>query len=395
MLIYNARIYTMAEKAENIIENGYVLVENGKIADVNSMNNLSVTPTDEDIDAQGMDLYPGFIDGHSHIGVWEDGLGFEGDDGNEETDPCTPNLRAIDMINPMDHCFVEAYESGVTTVVAGMGSANPVGGSFLAMKTFGSPRIDKRIIKSPVAIKFALGENPKSVYKDKDIAPVTRMATVAIIREQLQKAKRYQSDIDAYNRSVGTDEELDLPDYDAKCEALLPLLAKKIKAHIHCHRADDIFTAMRICKEFDIDYVIIHGTEGHLIADELLEEKCDVVLGPVLCDRSKPELKNHTIKTAGQLEQKNIRFAICTDHPVVPEQYLPLSAGMAVRGGLSYENAIKALTINPAIICGIEDRVGSIEVGKDADMVLFNGNPLEVMNTPKMVICDGVVSYKR
>lgn len=392
MIIYNAKIYTMAG---SVIENGYVVSQNGKITEIGSMADFNKQISESDIDGKNMNLYPGFVDAHSHIGVWENGLGFEGDDGNEETDPNTPNLRAIDMINPMDYCFTEAMEAGITTVISGMGSANAIGGSFLAMKTFGSPRIDKRIVKCPVAIKFALGENPKTVYSDKDLAPITRMATVAIIREQLQKTKNYKKDLDDYKKSIGTEDELDIPDFDAKSEALLPLFERKIKAHIHCHRADDIFTAIRICKEFDLEYVIIHGTEGHFIADELAEENCPVIAGPVICDRSKPEIKNHTIKSGAGLFEKNIKLAICTDHPVVPEQYLPLSAGLAVRGGLPEEEAIKAITINAAEICDISHRVGSIEVGKDADFVLVKGNPLEVMTTPELVICDGIISYRK
>ena len=237
MYIYNANVITMAEKN---YENGFILIENDKIKAVGDMSQLKdFSPSDSDIDAKGRTAYPGFVDAHTHIGAWEDGLAFEGDDGNEDTDPSTPNLRAIDMINPLDHCFEEAAQAGVTSVVCGMGSANPIGGTFLAMKTAGSKRIDKRIIKNPVAVKFALGENPKNVYKDKDTAPVTRMATAAIIREQLFKARRYLDDMIDYESSAGTDDEGDRPEYDAKCEALMPLLKHEIPAHFHAHRADD------------------------------------------------------------------------------------------------------------------------------------------------------------
>ena len=295
------------------------------------------------------------------------------------------------MINPMDRCFSEAAKAGVTAVISGMGSANAIGGTFLAMKTAGGKNIDKRVFKNPVAMKFALGENPKSVYKDKDSAPITRMATVAIIREQLYKAKRYLSDMEEYERLKGTEDEVDKPDYDAKCEALIPLLKKEIPAHFHCHRADDIFTAIRISKEFQLNYVLIHCTEGHLIADELKEENAVAVVGPVLCDRSKPELKEHTIETASALYRAGVKFAICNDHPVVPQQYLPLSAALAVRGGLSEDEAIKAITINAAEIGGIADRVGSIEKGKDADLVIYSENPLSAVAVPDMVIIDGKI----
>lgn len=386
MLIYNAKIATMAGKT---IDNGYIEIKDGKISDLGEMSALKAAISDSDYNADNSTVYPGFIDCHTHIGAFEDGLGFEGDDGNEISDPSTPNLRAIDMINPTDRCFTEAACAGVTTVVSGMGSANPIGGAFLAMKTYGARRIDKRVIKPTVSIKFALGENPKSVYKDKDTAPSTRMATAAIIREQLYKAKRYLEEINKHEETVGTDDETDLPDYDAKCEALLPLLRKEIPAHIHCHREDDIFTAVRLAKEFDINYVLIHATEGYLSAEELSELGAKLVIGPVLTDRSKPELRNLDIKAAGVLNKAGVPFAICTDHPVIPQQYLPLSAAIAVRGGLDEETALKAITITAAEIAGLSDRVGSIEVGKDADLVVFDGNPLEVTNTPKAVFVDG------
>ncbi len=385
MLIYNVKIFTAA--GENI-PRGYIRIQDNKIAEVMPMPE-SLDTSDGDINGEGLTAYPGFIDIHSHIGVWEDGLGFEGDDGNESTDPATPNLRAIDMVNPMDRCFCEAVSAGVTSVVCGMGSANPVGGSFMAIKTYGGRRLDDRVIKEPAAIKFALGENPKTVYKDRDNAPMTRMATAAIIREQLYKAKRYAEDMDAYFESIGGEDELDRPDYDAKCEALLPLLRKEIPAHIHAHRADDIFTAIRICKEFGLDYVVIHGTEGHLISSELAKEGCPVAVGPILCDRSKPELKNHTIENAAALSKAGVKIAICTDHPVVPQQYLPLSAALAVRGGLEHDEAIRAMTCYPAEIAGISDRVGSIEAGKDADILLFKGDPLDVQTLPVKIIAGG------
>ncbi len=386
MLIYNVRIVTMTDKD---IEKGYIDIKEGKIADLGEMSQLSYTPGENDINANGMTAYPGFIDCHTHIGVWEDGLGFEGDDGNEETDPATPQLRAVDMINPMDRCFTEGAMAGVTTVISGMGSANPIGGTFVAMKTAGSKRIDKRIIMDPCCVKFALGENPKTVYKDKDTAPITRMATAAIIREQLYKAKRYLEDMIEYEASLNADEDADRPEYDAKCEALIPLLKREIPAHFHCHRADDIFTAVRIAKEFNLKYVLIHATESHLIADELKEDNPDIVIGPILCDRSKPELKNHTIKTGGILNAEGLKFAICTDHPVVPEQYLSLSAALCVKGGLDYKEALKAITIYPAEIAGISHRVGTIEKGKDGDIVLFKDDPLSALSQPCMVFIEG------
>lgn len=382
MLLYNAKIVSMAQ---NDTDNGYIRVIDGKIADIDTMKNLKTTPTESDINLKGMTVYPGFIDAHTHLGVWEDGLGFEGDDGNEDTDPCAPQLRAIDMINPNDRCFTEAINAGVTCVVAGMGSANPIGGTFVAMKTFGSRCIDERIVTNPLCVKFALGENPKNVYNDKNATPVTRMAIAAIIREQLAKTKRYMEDVDAYN----ADNELSLPEYDIKCEAMIPLLRREIKAHFHCHRADDIFTAMRIAKEFGLDYVIIHATEGHDITDEMKNNDVCCIIGPVLCDRSKPELRRQEITNGAQLEKAGIEFAICTDHPCVPIQYLPLSAGICIKGGLSEQKALEAITINAASICGIANRVGTLEVGKDADIVAFSGKFYEVLSSPEFVMIDG------
>ena len=386
MLIYNARIFTVKG---DYIEKGFVKAEKGKIAAFGNMSELNEKPSEADFNAEGLTLYPAFIDAHCHLGMFENGIGFEGDDGNEETDPSTPHLRAIDAINPLDYCFTEAVRGGIGTVITGMGSANPIGGTFAAIKTYGSKMIDKRIIKEPCAMKFALGENPKTVYNDREETPMTRMATAAVIREQLYKAKRYMEDMAEYEATRGTDDEVSKPDYDIKCEAVIPLLKKEIKAHFHCHRADDIFTAIRLSKEFDLDYVLIHATDGSVIAKELGEEKASCVVGPLFCDRCKPELRNQTIETAAKLTKQGVEVAICTDHPENPIQYLPVTAGLAVRGGMSEADAIKAITINPARICGIDNRVGSIEVGKDADFVLFKGSPFDITTPPEAVFMDG------
>lgn len=387
MLIYNAKIYTMSETG--VIDNGFVLAENGKIARVGKMTELDTPPSRDDFNAFGMNVYPGFIDVHTHLGMWEDGMGFEGADGNEITDPATPQLRAIDGVNPGDYCFLEAARAGVTSVLTGVGSANPVGGEFVAMKTYGSRRIDKRIIRSSAAIKFALGENPKKCYNDRDEAPTTRLATAAVIREQLYKTRRYMQDIVDYESSLGTENEGSMPDYDMKCEALMPLLKGKVKAHFHCHRADDIFTAVRLAKEFGIDCVLIHATEGGLIADELSEDGFPCVVGPVIADRCKPELSRQTIENAARLSRAGIDVAICTDHPENPIQYLPLAAGVCIKGGLDKEAALSAITIGAAKIAGIADRVGSIEVGKDADIAVLDGEFYDVLTAAKLVLVDG------
>lgn len=394
MVIKNVRIKTMSDRD---YENGFVRF--GEI--ITEIGDMSgYIPTDEEeIDGSGKTLYPGFIDAHCHLGMWSDcySMQLEGDDGNETTDPSTPHLRAIDSINAMDRCFDDAVSAGVTCVCTGVGSANPIGGSFALIKTFGSKCVDKLIVKSPAAIKFALGENPKSSYNDRDETPVTRMATAAIIREQLQKTLRYKEDLDEYKRTKDTDDEVSKPDFDAKCEALLPLFnkEKRLKAHFHCHRADDIFTAIRIAKEFKLDYVLIHCTDGGVIADELAAESPAVVTGPLLGDRGKPELANHDITTPSILYKHGIECAICTDHPETPIQYLPLTAALAVRGGLSEDDALRAITINAARVLGAEDVIGSAEVGKNADFVMFDNDdksPLDILNQPCMVIVNGKIA---
>ena len=341
-------------------------------------------PGEEWLDLDGAHIYPGFIDAHTHLGMWEDGLTFEGDDGNEETDPITPQLRAIDALNPMDRCFREALESGVTTVITGPGSANPIGGQLAAIKTAGRC-IDKMIVKAPVAMKMALGENPKTVYHGKNQTPVTRMATAALIREQLRKAERYLDDTE---RALA-EEDFDPPEYDIKCEALLPLLRRGNSRTHPLPSADDIFTAIRIAEEFQLDYVIVHGTEGHLITEELAEKKARVLSGPILCDRSKPELRNLTPACPGKLTEAGIQTALITDHPVIPIQYLPLCAGLAVREGMDPEMALRAITIEPARICGLDDRLGSLAVGKDADFSVFRQNPLTIAAKPEKVFVGG------
>lgn len=382
MKIYNVQIKTMEKRRS--IENGWIEIENGKIIAVEE-GSPDVVGT-EDLDGQGKLLIPGFIDAHTHLGIIENGIDFEGDDCNEATDPFTPQLRTIDGINPMDRCFEEAYKRGITSAVVAPGSANPCGGEIIAVKTYGR-RIDDMIIK-PVGIKFALGENPKRVYNDRDETPVTRMATAALIREGLSKAKRYLADIDACESDK---ENNDMPEFDLKNHALIPLLRREISAHFHCHRADDMFTAVRIAKEFDLKLVIVHATEGHLIADILGTEKLSAISGPVICDRCKPEMKGLELKNTAELIKNGVKTSICTDHPVIPIQYLPASAAMAVKGGLDSDIALEAITINAAEIAGIDDTTGSIAVGKDADLQLYCGNPLDIMNDPELVMINGKV----
>lgn len=383
MYIYNAEIHTM-EGVKPFI--GYVGFENGKITSVGEGEPADI-PSDS-FDAGGKKLFPGFIDPHSHIGLIGDGMGVEGEDVNEDTDPVTPHLRTIDGINCFDRCFSDAVACGVTTAVTGVGSSNPIGGDFIAVKTHG--RCADEMLIRKVGIKFALGENPKSAFSDKDTAPVTRMATAAIIREALFKAKRY---LDDKNFAIENDESL--PEFDIKSEALIPLFEHKLKAHFHCHRADDIMTAVRISKEFGLDYVLVHCTEGHKIADILGRENASALTGPIICDRGKPELAELTTANAGALDRHGVKVAICTDHPEIPVQYLPTSAAYCVKAGLPKEKAMKALTINAAEIIGIADRVGSIKVGKDADFAIFDGDPLEIMTNCSAVFIDGKKIFER
>ena len=394
MIIKNARIYTMGEAG--IIENGYVRISGNIIGETGDMKDYDTSRENIDnadiIDAGGKWLLPGFIDAHTHLGMYEDGLRSEGDDVNEITDPCAPHLRSVDAINPADRAFSEALSAGIVCVASGPGSANPISGQFAVIKTYNLKnkdnkinRIEDIIIKEPVCVKFALGENPKICYGEKNQTPETRMATAAIIRENLYKAKKYGEKKKAFEEDNNNDE----PEYDIKLEALLPVTDKEIAAHIHAHRADDIFTAVRLCREFDIDYVIVHCTDGHLIAGELAGEKAKAIIGPVICDRSKPELKNLELSNAKVLSDAGVLFAITTDHPETPLQYLPYCAALAVKGGLGIYEALKAITINPAIILGIDDILGSIEKGRRADLVLYNGNPLEILTNIDAIILNG------
>ncbi|MBQ9375574.1 MAG: amidohydrolase [Ruminococcus sp.] len=380
MTIYNVKIHTMNAERE-VIDNGYVSFENGVITKLGSGKPATVTATD--FDGNGADLYPGFIDSHTHLGLTTNGVGVESEDFNEESDPTSSQLRIADGINPMDTSFREAVCAGITTAVVSPGSMNPVAGSIAAVKTVGK-RVDKMLVKT-VGMKFSMGENPKMTYLNRDESPCTRMAVAGMIRDALFKAKRYME-----NKTSSQNNDDDRPDFDIKSESLIPLLNGEVKAFFHCHRADDIFTAIRIANEFDLNYTLVHCTDGHLIADELREENATAIIGPIICDPCKPELANITPKNAGVLDKAGIKIAICTDHSEVPVQYLPISVGIAMKHGLDKQSAIEAVTINAAEISGISDRVGSVDVGKDADFVLFDKCPFEIMSEPEAVFVNGV-----
>lgn len=385
MKIYNVKIFTM-NKARSVIEKGWVEITEGKITAVCAGTPASFE--DVDIDGGGAALYPGFIDAHTHVGLTTNGVGIESEDFNEESEPCSAQLRVIDAINPFDESFEKARNAGITSVLISPGSMNPVAGDIVAVSTDGR-RIDSMLLRR-VGIKFALGENPKMTYMNRDETPCTRMAIAAIIREALLKAQRYMADKEA------AESESDLPELDPKSEALIPLLRGELKAHFHCHRADDIFTALRISREFGLDYVLIHCTDGHLIAGELALENASAVVGPIICDPCKPELANITPKNAGLLAQHGVKTAICTDHSETPIEYLPLTVGIAVKNGMTFMQALEAVTINAAEIGGIDDLAGSIEAGKRADMVIFDGSPFEVMSEPKLVMINGtLIKYRK
>ena len=374
-LIRNAHVMTMAELD---LPRGDILIDDeGKIAAVGE--NLPVPEGAQVIEAEGLVALPGYVDAHCHIGMWEDGMGFEGADGNEAVDPVTPQLRAIDAINPEDPCFAEAYEHGVTTVCTGPGSANVVGGTFVAMKTCGR-RVDDMVIANPLALKCAFGENPKRVYSGQKKSPSTRMATAAVLRETLANAQTYLKKID-------NDENV--PDRDLKKDVLVDVLEGRLYLKIHAHRADDILTAIRIAKEFDVEYTLDHCTEGYRILDYLQAENAKCILGPLITERSKIELNKLSFKAPVAFEKAGMKFALMTDHPVIPCMYLPVEASLAVREGLSPVAALKAITIWAAEIVGIDERVGSLEPGKDADITLFEGDPLDVRTRVAKVFIDG------
>ena len=358
-----------------------VLADKGKITAIGK--NLIVPQDCEIIDATDKNVYPGFVEAHCHIGLDGSGIGFEGDDCNEMTDILTPQLRAIDGINPMDPTFREAALAGITTVCTGPGSANVLGGTFTAIKTVGK-RVDKMIVKKEVAMKCAFGENPKRCYKDKN--NYSRMSTASKLREMLLKAREYDRKVLA----AGSDESK-LPAYDMKLEALRPVLHGELPLKAHAHQANDIFTALRIAQEFNVKITLEHVTEGHLIVDELKDEPVPMAVGPSLTHASKFELRNKTFETPGILANAGCQVSIITDSPVIPQQYLPLCAGLAIKSGRKEWDALKAITINAAKHIGIEDRVGSLEIGKDADILVMEGSCFEVSAQPEIVIIDGKV----
>lgn len=371
------------DQENTVIEKGAIHIRDGILAEI---GHLTPGPDEEIIDAQGGWILPGFVEAHCHIGIQEEKKGMEGNDCNETVNPVTPWLRAIDAINPMDAAFKDAVRAGVTCVQVGPGSSNVVGGQFLVMKAFGR-RIDDMVIKSPSAMKIAFGENPKVNYSGQNQSPATRMAIAGLLRRELYAAKAY-----CEQRKFAL-EQGDSFEKDFNMECWVPVFNGEIPLKAHVHRVDDIFTAIRIAKEFGLSMTLDHCSEGHLIAEELAEEGYAAIVGPDFASRSKIEVQNVAFKTAGILHRAGVQVAITTDHPVSLIQSLPLCAGLAVKAGLPFMEGLRAITIEAARIAGVADRVGSLEAGKDADICIFNANPMEIMSKTLYTIIGGKVVY--
>lgn len=398
--VINGRIMTMAEeKAEKKkektraeYENGFLHIENGKIVGIGDMEKLETLPSKDAgidvIDAGGRLVMPGIIEAHCHMGITEEKKGMEGDDCNENVQPITPYLRALDAIHSMDAAFDDAVRAGITSAMIGPGSSNVVGGQFAFVKTKGR-RIDDLIVLAPAAMKIAFGENPKVNFSGQGKMPVTRMAVAGMLREELFRAKQY---VEKRKKAKKAGEAFEK---DFHYECWVPVFEGKIPLKAHVHRVDDIFTAIRIAKEFGLDMTLDHCSEGHLIAEELAKEGYPAIVGPDLSSRSKIEVQNVAFKTAGILNAAGVKVAITTDHPVSLIQSLPLCAGLCVKSGMPMDAALRAVTIHTAQICRVSDRVGSLEVGKDADIAIFDGNPLDVLTEVYCTLINGEIAYRQ
>jgi imidazolonepropionase-like amidohydrolase len=355
------------------IENGVILVENGRIKAVGDAD----LPVPEGVpveDAAGKWILPGLIDAHTHLGVHEVAEGWAGNDTNEMTDPNTAYVRALDGINPAEPGFAEALEGGVLAVNVNPGSGNVIGGETVAIKTVGR-YVDEMVLRSPSGVKSALGENPKRVYGEQKKTPSTRLGTAGVLRQAFVEAENYRGE--------------EAPDRDLKLEVLTKVLNREIPWRQHCHRADDIATALRVAEEFGYDLVLDHGTEAHLLADIIAERGIPVIFGPLLCSRSKVETVNRWPENAAKLAAAGVRLAITTDHPVVPIEHLIIQVMLAVKAGLDRDTALASVTINPATIMGVDDRLGSLEAGKDADFCIWSGDPLDIYSKVERAYIDG------
>jgi len=373
------------------IEDGIVLLRDGKIAAVEGPG-FAVPSGVDVVDAAGKWVLPGFIDAHAHAGVHEEAEGWAGQDTNERTDPVAAHVRAIDAINPADLGFRDAITGGVLAVNVNPGSANPIGGQTAAIKCWGRT-VDQMVLREPAGMKSALGENPKRVYGERNETPATRLGTAAVIRGAFVAAQNYQAKLAAAD-SKDSVPERSVVERDLKLEALGRVLRREIPWRQHCHRADDIATAMRMAREFGYDLVIDHGTEAYLIADQIAAASIPVIIGPLFTSRSKVELRNRSLANPGRLAAAGVTIAITTDHPVVPINFLIHQATLAVKEGLDPVTALRAVTINPARIIGVDARLGSLSVGKDADLVIWSGDPLDVMSRAELAFVDGREIYR-
>ncbi|BBK21100.1 amidohydrolase [Amedibacterium intestinale] len=381
MLIKNGKIYTM-ENREIFI--GDIRILDGHISEIGA--HLEQLEDEDVLDATNKYVYPGLVEAHCHLGMEESSIRMEGNDVNESSDPVTPHVRAIDGCNPMDETIRHACEAGVTTVAAGPGSANVIGGTFMVYKTYGNC-IDDMVIKNPVAMKCAFGENPKRVYQESKIK--TRMNIAALLRETLYKTKEYMEKKESARRNAGN-----TPAYDMRLEAMIPVLKKEIPLKCHAHRADDILTIIRIAKEFDIDVTLDHCTDGEVIKEKIKESGYPAIVGPALTHKSKFELANKSFTTPKTLMDEGVLVAITTDSPVIPQEYLSLCAGLAMKAGMEEIEALEAITINPAKILGLDNRLGSLKAGKDADIVICDGSILDSLTKVDYTIINGKVVYK-
>jgi imidazolonepropionase-like amidohydrolase len=384
--IVNGTVYTVSQ---GVLDPGIILIDDEGVI-MAAGPDLDLADGTEVIDASGLNVFPGFVDAHTHLGIWEEGVGRAFLDGNEATDPITPHVRALDAINPRDQGLADARSAGVTTVCVTPGSANAICGQAVICKTAGEV-VDRMVVRQPAGLKMALGENPKSVYKPRDKMPSTRMGTAALIRETLVKTQNY---LDKQAKAAD-DPDKDPPDEDLKLEAVALALRGELQARIHAHRADDILTALRLGEEFGLQVVVEHCTEGHKVAGELAEAGVPALVGPTLGSRSKVELRELSFATPGELARAGVTVALISDHPFVPIQYLPLCGGLALREGLDEETALRAITLTPAEILGIAGRVGSLEPGKDADLAIYQGHPFfDVQARCQLTMIQGQVVYE-
>ena len=398
--IKNGRVMTMTQ---GTLECGTVLVEGGRIVALGK--NVEIPEDAQVYDATGKVVMPGLIDAHCHTGIFADGVGWEHSDGNEMTDPITPHMRALDAVHPEDLAFKDLVEAGVTTVLTGPGSGNLVGGQWVCLKTAPKSSVEQMVLREPAGMKMALGENPKRVYGERKVMPSTRMGNAAVLRaalvdaqNYLDKQRRYEDKLAEYQaKAEAGDQEAEAPEppeRDLKLEALGKVLRREIKARVHAHRADDMLTAIRIAEEFNLDLTLEHATEGYKIADILADKGIPVTAGPILFGRSKYELRDMTPKNPGIMAKAGVKVAIQTDETSAV-RYLTINAALAVREGMPEDEALKAITINAAEIIGVADRVGSLEVGKDADVVVFSAHPFDYRAVAELVLVDGQVVYVR